>query len=126
MLFWILCAITLYYLGLFLPPVLLIPRIGIVAYVGSRDAEPDPNVLHARAKRADRNLSENLPVFLALGVLSMIVGEADTAQALLGAQIFVLARVAYLPVYLMAVPWLRSGLWTVGWLGIVVMALALA
>ncbi len=125
MIFWILSAIALYTIGLFLPSLLLLPRIGISAYVGSRDNEPEPSALHARVKRAHRNMMESLPVFLALAVLALVVPDADLAQAILGAQVFVLARVAFLPLYLAAVPWARSVAWIAGFVGLIMMAMAL-
>lgn len=121
---WILAALALYLAGIYLCSALLLPGYGISAYLGSRDSEPAPAPVLARARRASRNFQENLPVFLALALLAMILPEAEMGQALLGAQIFVLARVAYLPLYLAAVPVLRSAVFTVGFGGLVLMALA--
>ena len=45
--------------------------------------------------------------------------------AILGAQVFVLARLAYLPLYVLAVPVARSTAYTVGFVGLIMMALAL-
>ena len=125
MLTWILLALIVYYVGVFLPSLFLIPRIGLVSYLASRDGDPEPGTIAGRAKRATRNYHENLAPFLALALLAMIVPDADMAQAVLGAQIFVLARVAYLPLYVMAVPLVRSTAFLVGLVGMVLIALAL-
>lgn len=125
MLFWILIALLIYYVGVFLPSLILVPRIGLPSYMGSRDADPDPTVIQARAKRATANLQENLAPFLALAILAMVVPAADMAQAVLGAKVFVIARLVYLPLYMLAVPVARSTAWTVGFVGLIVMALAL-
>lgn len=125
MLFWIFAALTVYYLGLFLPSLFLMPRIGLAAYAGSRDEEPTPAPMHGRALRAHANLRENMIAFGLLASLVLIVPEADVAAATTGAMVFVLARAVYLPLYLFAVPWLRSTAWTVGFIGLVMMALAL-
>ncbi len=45
MLFRILCALPLYYVGVFLPSLFFVPRIGAPSSLGSRDSEPEPTVL---------------------------------------------------------------------------------
>ncbi len=125
MLAWILLTLALYYVGVFLPSLFLIPRIGLIAYLGSRDTDPDPVVMQARAQRATRNFQENLAPFLALAVLAMLLPESDNGTALLGAQLFFFGRLAYLPLYLVAIPMLRSTAFTVGFVGLILMALAL-
>ena len=125
MLTWILLALIVYYAGVFLPSLFLIPRIGLGAYLASRDGDPDPGVVHARAKRATSNLQENLAPFLALAILSFVVPDTDQALAVLGAQVFVLGRLAFVPLYLLAVPLARSVAYTAGFVGLIMMALAL-
>lgn len=125
MLTWIFFALLLYYAGVFLPSAFLIPRIGVGRYLASRDADPDPTVMQGRAKRASSNFLENLAPFLALAILAMILPDADMAQATLGAQLFVLARLAYLPLYMLAVPVARSAAWTLGFVGLIILAFAL-
>jgi len=122
---WLLLGMALYLLGAYLPSLMLISGIGVGKYLGSRDEEPTQGLVHGRALRAHRNFTENLPVFLALGILSLVVADADTGQALLGAQLFVLSRPVYLALYLRAVPVARSGAFLVGWVGLIMMALAL-
>ncbi|MEL6296577.1 MAG: MAPEG family protein, partial [Pseudomonadota bacterium] len=63
--------------------------------------------------------------FLALGILAMVVEGADQSLALLGAQLFVVARIAYIPLYMLAVPVVRSGAWIAGFVGMIMMAYAL-
>ncbi len=125
MLTWILLGLGVHFAGVFLPSTILLPRIGVSAYAGSRDNDPEPLVTQARASRAVRNLQESLPAFLTLGVLALILPDTDMASALLGAQLFVVARAVYLPLYVFAVPYARSLVWTVGFVGLVMMALAL-
>ena len=125
MLTWIFAGLLVYTIGLFLPSLFLIPKIGVPAYAGSRDNEPDASGLHGRAKRAHQNFMDTLPIFLAFGVAAMTMNSVDIATALLGAKLYVLARAFYLPLYLMAVPWLRSIVWSVGALGLVLMGYAL-
>ncbi|MGR3622400.1 MAPEG family protein [Pseudophaeobacter sp.] len=51
----------------------------------------------------------------------MIVETVDQSVALLGAQMFVIARAVYMPLYLFAVPYLRPIAWVVGMSGILMM-----
>jgi len=125
MLFWMLAGVVVYYAYVFAPSLFTFARLGPAYFMGARDSDPTPGPVHGRAQRAHRNYQENLAPFLGLGVLALIVPDADTAQAVLGAQVFVLARIAYLPSYLAAVPVLRSGLYTVSFVGLVMMGLAL-
>jgi len=125
MLTWILLVLILYYAGLFLPSMFLIPRIGMGAYLGSRDGDPDPVTVQARAQRAHRNFQENLTPFMGLAALALIVPDVNVEQAALGASVFFFARLVYLPTYLMAVPVVRSTAYTVGFVGLILMGLAL-
>ena len=125
MLTWIILMLILYYAGLFLPSLFLLPRIGVGAYLGSRDSDPVPVMIHARAQRAHRNFQENLAPFAVLAALALILPDVNVGQATLGATVFFFARLVYLPAYLMAVPVVRSSAYTVGFVGLVLMALAL-
>lgn len=83
------------------------------------------NMPRGRARRALANYQESLPIFLTLGLLTMIVEGADMQQAVLGAEVFVLARVTYIACYMAAIPWTRSTAFSVGLVGQVMMLLAL-
>ena len=122
---WLILGAVFSLLTAYVPAFLLMARVGPATYFGSRDDEGTPGPIHGRAKRAHANLQENFPVFALFGVLSMIVAGADTGMALLGAQLFVVARVLYLPLYLFAVPLVRSMVFAVGWVGLILMGVAL-
>jgi len=77
-----------------------------------------------RAQRAHRNMLENLPLFAAL-VLIVHVAGASTETSALGAEIFVFARLAYAVVYIIGIPWVRTALWFVSVIGMVMVALPL-
>jgi len=121
MVFWILAALVVYYVHLFLPSMIRIPQIGVSRYVGSRDDLPALPAIGQRAERAHNNLRENMIPFVALAVLTIALGDVS-GTAILGAQLFVLARIIYLVCYLFAIPWLRSIVWSVGFIGLVLMA----
>lgn len=125
MVFGIFMCLVIYLLGAYLPSIFMIGRVGLWRYLGTRDGEPTPNLVHGRTKRASANFQENLPVFLALALLSMIIIDADQAYAMTGAKIFVLSRVAYIPAYMSGVPLLSSSIYTVSLAGLGLMAWAL-
>ena len=92
--------------------------------LGNRDHMRPLTVTGQRATRALANLQEALPVFLGLALMGMIVAP-DAAQAKTGAFVFLVARVLYAAVYIAGIPVVRSLLWTVGWVGLVMMLLPL-
>lgn len=125
MLFWILAGLGLYLIYIYVPAALFLPSEGLLKHLGGRDDMPKPSVLVGRARRATNNMQENLPFFLGLGVLAFVVEGADMAQATMGAMIFVLARAAYLPAYLISIGPLRTLCYLGGLVGNVLMAAAL-
>lgn len=87
---------------------------------GNRDKQPDPTPIAGRMERALHNMFEALPVFLTLALLAEIQGTAE-GWPLIGAAIFFVARLAYIPAYAVGIPLLRSAVWTVGHAGLVMM-----
>lgn len=122
---WLILGTILYLLTCYASALFMINRLGLGGYLGSRDNEAVQHPVHARTERAARNFRENYPVFMGLGVLSLVVTGADVALATTGAAVFVLARVVYLPLYMAGVPILRSAVFMVGWGGMVAMIVAL-
>jgi len=76
---------------------------GLMLAFGNRDNLPPATPLAGRAGRAAANTVENLVFFAVLA---------------LAAQIFLWARVVYLPVYVAGVPFLRTGVWAVSIAGL--------
>ena len=92
--------------------------------LGNRDHMRPLTVTGERATRALANLHEALPVFLGLALMGMIVAP-DAAQAKTGALVFLVARVLYAGVYIAGVPVVRTLLWAVSWVGLVMMLVPL-
>jgi uncharacterized MAPEG superfamily protein len=67
---------------------------------------------------------ESLVIFAALVLVAQVAGKANAATAL-GAQLFFWARLGYALVYLAGIPWLRTGIWAVSIVGIVMIFLQL-
>lgn len=85
---------------------------------GPRDTTPGAvSVRGQRADRAFRNMAETFPVFAALAIAVVVAGLADGLTEL-GAKVYIIARVLYLPAYVFHVPMLRSAIWGVALAGI--------
>jgi uncharacterized MAPEG superfamily protein len=93
----------------------------------SRDAAPAAakGVLYGRASRALANYLENLTPFVALA-LGLIVTQRGGGAGALGATIWILARIVYIPVYLFGVIYVRSAIWGISIVGLVMMFTRLA
>jgi len=122
---WLLAGMALYLVNVQLAGLLLLSKVGPRIYAGPRDDLPPDGVTRARALKAAQNFAENLPVFLGLGILAMVIPTADQQLAIVGAQLFVLSRVAYIAVYVSGIPYLRSVIFTAGIVGLGLMAFAL-
>src|SRR5690348_17037186 len=87
---------------------------------GPRDETPAPlGTLGARLERAWKNFLETFPLFVgAVVVLASTNGNVDLAG--IGAMLYFWARLAYLPIYAIGIPFVRTAVWTVSLAGIVV------
>ena len=119
----ILLVLALYLLQIFLQET---SRFGfdLRGIVGNRDRQPEPSVVAARLDRAKNNMQEALPMFLALALLALVRG-ADTPGEVRAAEVFLVARIVYVPAYVSGVPLLRSVVWLAGVRGLLAMALPL-
>lgn len=96
---------------------------GLKAGLSNRDNVPEATPLGGRAERAANNSIEALIMFVPLALVAQIAGSAEAAM--MGATIFIWARVAYLPIYLVGIPYLRSLVWAVGVVGLAMIVMAL-
>jgi uncharacterized MAPEG superfamily protein len=99
-------------------------QVGLPLLAGNRDNVPPFTGWVGRAMRAHHNMLESLVLFTAL-VLIAVVANKTNDKTLLGAQLFLWARVGYAAVYLAGVPWLRTGVWAVSVVGLVLIFLQL-
>jgi uncharacterized MAPEG superfamily protein len=91
---------------------------GLKWNASNRDGEPQPLTgVAARAWRANVNFLETF-CFFAAAVLGVVVTQHTSGHTALGAQIYFWARLAYLPIYLAGVPYLRTLVWTVSLWGL--------
>ena len=100
-------------------------RRGLKWNVGNRDGEPKPlGGIAARAARANHNFLETFG-FFAAAVLAVVLAKKSTAHTVLGAELYFWARAAYLPIYLIGIPYLRTLVWAISLWGILQVAATL-
>jgi uncharacterized MAPEG superfamily protein len=99
-------------------------QVGLPMLAGNRENMPPITGWAGRAARAHRNMMENLALFIPLVVVSVMASKTND-MTLLGAQIFVWARLVYAIVYVAGIPWLRTGVWFVSVIGLVLIFLQL-
>jgi uncharacterized MAPEG superfamily protein len=66
----------------------------------------------ARAYRANINFLETFP-FFAAAVLAVVLTKTNTPHTTFGEELYFWARLAYLPVYIVGIPYLRTLVWAV-------------
>jgi uncharacterized MAPEG superfamily protein len=93
-------------------------QVGNAYTVGPRDAPIPPTGIAGRADRAYRNLLEALPVFAIAVIVAHLAGISDR-WTVLGAWIFLIARIAFVIAYLAGWPWVRTLIWNTSAVGVV-------
>jgi uncharacterized MAPEG superfamily protein len=84
-----------------------IPLRGLAWNAGPQDEGQPPLGRYAgRAQRALDNYKETYPAFLSLA-LALVITNRTGSLGEVGAYLWFAARVAYLPLYLLGVPWSR-------------------
>ncbi|HEY2779277.1 MAG TPA: MAPEG family protein [Steroidobacteraceae bacterium] len=84
---------------------------GLKWNAGNRDSEAKALTgMAARSERACRNFLETFP-FFAAAVLAITFQGSSTAQTVFGSELYFWARLAYLAVYLIGIPYLRTVVW---------------
>jgi len=93
-------------------------QYGLKWNMSARDgATPPLAPIAERLKRAQDNLFETLPIFIAAVLIAHVAGR-ESAQTALGAQIYLAGRLVYVPLYAFGVPVLRSVVWVVSIVGL--------
>ena len=86
---------------------LLTKQLGSEYNASPRDEQKPVTGTAARAKRMLSNYLETYPAFIALALVAVISGGADWLTAV-GAGLYIVARIAYVPLYLQGVYYIRS------------------
>jgi len=97
-------------------------QVGLPKLAGNREDLPPLEGWAGRARRAHLNMLENLVLFAALVLVVHVAGKTNATTAL-GAQLFFWARLAYAVIYIIGIPWLRTGAWVVSVVGMILIFL---
>ena len=99
-------------------------QVGLPTLAGNREGMPEIKGWGGRAARAHKNMIENMVLFAALVLAAVVAGKTND-MTLLGAQIFLYARIAYALVYIAGLPWVRTAVWGVSVVGLAMIFLQL-
>lgn len=97
---------------------------GVKWNAGNREGEKPLTGVADRAARASRNFLETFP-FFATAVLAIAMTSRFSPQTTLGAELYFWGRVAYLPIYLAGIPYVRTVVWAVALWGLLKVTLGL-
>jgi uncharacterized MAPEG superfamily protein len=98
-------------------------EFGLAYLLSPRDKQlAAKGVACGRATRALKNYVENMVPFVALAVALIATGHGGG----LGATVWLIARILYLPAYLFGVTYVRTGLWGISIIGLLMMLARLA
>jgi uncharacterized MAPEG superfamily protein len=119
------CAILLGLLHLLFATLASVAGRGLAWGVGPRDEGwPPIGRFGARLDRAYKNFLETFVFFAAAVLLADALGKS-TPTSVLGAQIYLWARVLYLPAYAFGIPFLRTLFWVASLAGILMVLMAI-
>jgi uncharacterized MAPEG superfamily protein len=99
-------------------------EFGLPELAGNREDLPPATSWAGRAYRAHRNMLESLVIFAVLIIVTEITNK-NSAMTGVGAQLFFWARVAYAVIYVVGVPWVRTSVWGVSVVGLILIFLQL-
>lgn len=93
-------------------------QVGNRYTVGPRDEDLRPTGVAARLDRAHRNFMETFAVFAAAVLMGHLL-ERGGILSTAGSLMYIAGRGAYLPLYALGIPWLRTLSWNFATLGLV-------
>ena len=117
-LMWLLWAVALTFAQMLVAVGGATLQVGLPMLAGNREGLAPCTGWAGRAQRAHHNMLESLVLFAALVLMAVVSGKTN-AMTLLGAQLFFWARLAYAFVYLAGIPWLRTAVWLVSVIGLI-------
>lgn len=110
---------------IFLPAGARTAEFGSKWNAGARDDTPaSTRPVTGRLERAQANLYETLPLFIG-AVLIAHVADRNDALTAWGAAFYFWARLVYVPLYALGIPYVRSLVWLVSLAGLIMILAAL-
>ncbi|MEO8460303.1 MAG: MAPEG family protein [Dokdonella sp.] len=112
-------TIVLVVIQIVIAATLSVSQRGLGWAAGPRDGTPlQLTGIAGRMERALRNMLETFPLFAA-AVLAVIAIQHTNAHTALGAQLYFWARLAYVPAYAVTLPYVRTLVWAVSLVGLI-------
>ena len=99
---------------------LLTNNVKLSYLFSSRDNIANTSIYIDRANRSLKNLFETLPIFIGLILLS-IINDVDNS---LLAMIWLFARIIYVPVYIVGINYVRTGIWAIALICLIMMSVS--
>jgi len=90
---------------------------------GPRDTPMPPQGIAARIDRAYRNFMETFPLFAA-ALIAVVLQNKSGGLSHWGALLYVVARIVYIPLYAFGVKYVRTLVWFIGTVGIILLIVA--
>ncbi len=100
-------------------------QLGMAYGLGSRDEPRKLTGVGARVERAFANYMQTFPFFAAAVLIAHVAGR-EGALTTTGATLYLLGRLAYVPLYAAGIPVVRTVAYVVATLGVVLILIALA
>ena len=98
---------------------LITNKIKLIYLFSSRDEDLETSEFFGRANRALKNLFETLPIFIGLVLISIIKEVDNSSLALL----WLISRTIYIPLYIFGVNYLRTAVWAIGLICLIIMSI---
>ena len=92
-------------------------QVSLPVLAGNREGMPPLTGWALRATRAHLNMLESLVVFAIFVLVAHALGRLNETTAL-GANLFFWGRLVYAVIYLAGIPWLRTVVWMVSVVGL--------
>ena len=98
---------------------LLTKNTNLKYFLSSRDENIKISAHAQRANRALKNLLETFPIFIGLAILSLINDVDNSSIALF----WLTFRIIYVPVYVLGINYIRTGIWAASLICLILMGL---
>ncbi len=98
---------------------LLTKNTNLKYFLSSRDENTKISAHAQRANRALKNLLETFPIFIGLAFLSLIKDVDNSSIALF----WLTFRIIYVPVYVLGINYIRTGIWAASLICLILMGL---
>lgn len=93
-------------------------QVGNAYSVGPRDEDRRPTGVAGRLDRAHRNFLETFAIFAAAVLMVEARGHEGGWLSVWGSLIYLVGRIAFLPLYAAGVPWIRTFSWNLATFGL--------